>query len=210
VIRLIAGAGLLIAPGWAAAPDVMDVLRGVEHRYNRAQTVEVLFEQTFTAPRRGPKTERGELFLRKPGRMRWQYTTPAGKLFVSDGKYIYLYTPGTQRVERSKVKETDDMRAPLAFLLGKLDFQRDFKRFVSRPRGPDFLIAAEPRSDRAPFSQVEFRVGPAFEIRELEITGQDNSVMQFRFQDEKLNPPLSEALFRFEAPAGAETVEEMP
>jgi len=106
----------------------MDVLRGVEHRYNRAQTVEVLFEQTFTAPRRGPKTERGELFLRKPGRMRWQYTTPAGKLFVSDGKYIYLYTPGTQRVERSKVKETDDMRAPLAFLLGKLDFQRDFKR----------------------------------------------------------------------------------
>jgi len=53
-------------------------------------------------------------------------------------------------------------------------------------------------------------VGPAFEIRELEITGQDNSVMQFRFQDEKLNPPLSEALFRFEAPAGAETVEEMP
>jgi len=82
--------------------------------------------------------------------MRWQYTTPAGKLFVSDGKYIYLYTPGTQRVERSKVKETDDMRAPLAFLLGKLDFQRDFKRFVSRPRGPDFLIAAEPRSDARP------------------------------------------------------------
>jgi outer membrane lipoprotein-sorting protein len=149
VIRLIAGVGLLIVPGWAAAPDVMDVLKGIELRYNRAQTVDVLFEQTFTAPRRGPKTERGELFLRKPGRMRWQYTAPAGKLFVSDGKYIYLYTPSTHRVERSKVKESDDLRAPLAFLLGKLDFQRDFKRFVSRPRGEDLLITAGSR-DRRP------------------------------------------------------------
>jgi outer membrane lipoprotein carrier protein len=210
VIRLIAALSLLAGLNWAAAPDVMDVLKGVELRYNRAQTVDVLFEQTFTAPRRGPKTERGELFLRKPGRMRWQYTAPAGKLFVSDGKYIYLYTPSTRRVERSKVKESDDMRAPLAFLLGRLDFQRDFKRFVSRPRGEDLSIAAEPRSDRAPFTQVEFLVSPAFEIRALEITGQDNSVMQFRFRDEKLNPALGDKLFRFEAPAGAETVEEMP
>lgn len=188
----------------------MDILKGVENRYNRAQTVEVLFQQTYTAPRRGPKTEAGQLFLRKPGRMRWQYTVPAGKLFVSDGKYFYLYTPSANRVERTKVKESDDMRAPLAFLLGRLDFRRDFGKFITRQRGSDLSITAEPRSDRAPFTQVEFRVGPAFEIRELEVTGQDNSVMLYRFENEKLNPPLSDKLFRFQPPPGAEIVEEAP
>jgi outer membrane lipoprotein carrier protein len=188
----------------------MDVLKGVENRYNRASTVEVLFQQTYTASKRAAKTESGQLFLRKPGRMRWQYTSPAGKLFISDGKYIYLYTPNSNRVERSRVKESEDMRAPLGFLLGKLDFQRDFKRFISRQHGPDLSIVAEPRSDRAPFTQVEFRVGPAFEIRELEVTGQDNSVMQFRFENEKLNPPLADTLFKFKAPPGAEIVEEAP
>jgi len=210
VTRLLCGVCLLAVSAEAAAPDLLDVLKGVETRYNRAQTVEVLFQQTYTAPRRVAKTESGQLFLRKPGRMRWQYTTPPGKLFVSDGKYIYLYTPASNRVERSKVKETDDMRAPLAFLLGKLDFHRDFKRFLTRQRGSDLSIAAEPRSDRAPFSQVEFRVGPAFEIRELEVTGQDSSVTLFRFENEKLNSPLNDKLFRFQPPPGAEVVDEAP
>ena len=206
VTRLVGGVCLLAVS--AAAPDTMDILKGIENRYNRARTVEVLFQQTYSAPRRGPKTEAGQLFLRKPGRMRWQYTAPAGKLFVSDGKYFYLYTPSANRVERTKVKESDDMRAPLAFLLGRLDFQRDFRKFITRQRGSDLSITAEPRSDSAPFTQVEFRVGPAFEIRELEVTGLDNSVMLYRFENEKLNPPLSDKLFRFQPPPGAEIVEE--
>ena len=75
------------------------------------------------------KSESGELTLRKPGRMRWDYTAPAGKLFLSDGKQVYLYTPDSNRVERMPLKESDDMRAPLAFLLGKLDFAKEFRDF---------------------------------------------------------------------------------
>jgi len=140
--------------------------------------------------------------------MRWQYTTPAGKLFVSDGKYIYLYTPGTQRVERSKVKETDDMRAPLAFLWAN-SISSGFQALCQPAARSGFPDRRRTAVGRAPFSQVEFRWAGLRDPRTRD-HGQDNSVMQFRFQDEKLNPPLSEALFRFEAPAGAETVEEMP
>ncbi len=192
----------------AVSPDLTDILKGVESRYNRARTLEVQFQQTYDVPRRGPKTEAGTLFLRKPGRMRWQYTDPAGKLFISDGKFIWLYVPSGNRVERSKVKESEDMRAPLAFLLGRVDFNRDFKRFVTRAKAGDTWITAEPRSDRAPFTQVQFRVGPKYEIRELEVIGQDNSTMSFRFDNEKLNPQLSENLFRFRPPPGAQVVEE--
>ncbi len=201
------GVCLLAVSARAGTPEISEILTGVENRYNRARTLELTFEQTYDAPRRAAKTESGELFLRKPGRMRWQYAVPQGKLFISDGKYVYLYTPATNRVERSKVKESDDLRAPLAFLLGKLDFRRDFKRFVLRQNGDALSVIAEPKSENAPFTQVEFRVGPEYEIRELEIIGQDNSIMQFRFENEKLNPPLKESLFRFTIPVGAELVE---
>ncbi len=191
----------------AAASDLSALLRGVERRYNAARTLEVNFEQTYDAPRRGPKTESGVLILRRPGKMRWQYSNPPGKLFVSDGKTVWLYTPADNRAERSKMKESDDMRTPLAFLLGRLDFQRDFKRFTSRPEGQDTWIAADPRSDKAPFTKVEFEVTPNFEIRHVIVVGDGGSTMDFRFSNEKLNPRAPDKLFAFQPPKGVEVAE---
>lgn len=197
----------LAVPVLGAAPDVQAILRAVQTRYNRAQTIQVLFQQTYSMRGRASKTERGELSLRKPGRMRWQYDSPKGKLFISDGKLVYLYSPDFNRVQRSRVRESEDMRTPLALLLGKLDFWRDFERFEARPEGSDTRLKARPKSDQAPYTEVEFVVSPSYEIKYLRIVGQDNSIMEFRFASEKLNPPLSDSLFRFTPPPGAEIVE---
>jgi len=78
--------------------------------------------------------------------MRWEYSSPAGKLFVSDGKQVFLYTPMQNRVERSKLKQSDDLRAPMAFLLGKLDFSKEFRSFESRTEGTNTWITAEPKN----------------------------------------------------------------
>jgi len=61
---------------------------------------------------------------------------------------------------------------------------------------------AEPRSDRLAYTQVGFLENRSFEILRLEITGQDRSVMEYRFQDEQLDPRLEEKLFRFGPPPG--------
>jgi outer membrane lipoprotein carrier protein len=196
----------LAAP--AADPGLGRLLEQVENRYNRARTLQVDFEQSYSTPARGRRTEAGELSLRKPGKMRWNYTRPAGKLFVSDGRDAYFYSPHTNRAEKMKLKESEDLRAPLAFLLGRLDFRRDFGEFRARAEGEGTWITAIPRSDRLPYRQVEFLVTRALEIRQLKIAGQDNSVLEFRFDRERVNPPLSDALFVFRAPAGAEVVEE--
>jgi len=190
-----------------AAPDVNSQLKAEQNRNNRAQTIQVVFQQSYSVPGRPPKTERGVLFLRKPGRMRWQYDEPKGKLFISDNKQVFLYTPAFNRVQRMKVRESADMRTPLALLLGKLDFWRDFQRFVSSPAGADTRLKARPRSEEAPYTDVEFVVTPTFEIKYLRIDGQDGSIMEFRFSGEKLNPPLAESLFRFTPPPGAEVIE---
>ncbi len=183
------------------------MLRGVEERYNRARTLEVSFEQSYRGQGRAWRPERGKLWLRKPGKMRWEYSEPAGKLFVTDGRYAWLYTPASGEVERTRLKETEDLRAPLAFLLGRLDFQRDFKRFVWRKEGDEAWVVAEPRSDRLVYSRVEFCVDRQHRIRQVRIEGQDRSVMEFRFENERLNPPLEEALFQFRPPPGVRVIE---
>ncbi len=186
--------------------DVSRTLKGVEDRYNRTQSLQLAFTESYQQQGRA-RVEKGDLFLRKPGRMRWQYTAPAGKLFVSDGKFIYSYTPQDNRAEKMKLKETEDMRAPLAFLLGRLDFKKDFREFRARAQDGGVFITAIPKSDKLPYTEVSFLAAPDFSIRRLEVKGQDNSILRFTFEKEAKDPALQDALFRFNPPPGAEYVD---
>jgi outer membrane lipoprotein carrier protein len=192
---------------YAATPDLAPLLKAVETRYNHAQTLQVVFHEAYTGPGQPRRTESGTLLLRKPGRMRWDYTSPQGKLFVSDGKFLWLYTPSNHQVEKMKIKESDDMRAPLAFLLGKLHFDKEFRNIQSKPAANGTLIIAEPKTDTLPYTRVEFVVGPDTQIRRVQVTGFDQSILEFDFDQEKLNPPLEARLFQFRMPPGAELVE---
>ena len=191
----------------AAGADLNGLLKGVEQRYNRAKTLQVHFVESYMVQGRARKSESGELTLRKPGRMRWDYTTPSGKLFVSDVKDVYLYTPEANRVEKTKLKASDDMRAPLAFLLGKLDFAKDFRDFDLKPEGAQYLITAKAKSDKLLYGKIQMLVTADYQIQRLIIDGQDLSILTFQLDDEKLNPPVDDALFKFQMPAGATLVD---
>jgi outer membrane lipoprotein carrier protein len=184
------------------------VLKTIESRYNHAQTLQVLFQEQYMRPGEIRRVENGTLLLRKPGRMRWDYSQPQGKLFVSDGKDLYLYTPDTNQVVRTKLRETADMRAPLAFLLGKLNFQKDFRNLQGKAEGPLIRITAEPKTDNLPYSAVEFLVTVDGIIREVKVTAYDKSIIDFTFSDEKMDPPVDAKLFHFQLPPGATLVEE--
>jgi outer membrane lipoprotein carrier protein len=197
---------LLSSLAAAAEIDVPRTLKGVEDRYNRTQTLQLAFTESYQQGAR-TRVEKGDLFLRKPGRMRWQYSAPAGKLFVSDGKFIYSYTPQDNRAEKMKLKETDDMRAPLAFLLGRLDFNKDFREFRAHAEDGGVFITAIPKSDKLPYSEVSFLTTSDYTIRRLEVKNQDNSVLRFTFENEKKDPALQDSLFRFTPPPGVEYVD---
>ena len=70
---------------FAGDANLNALLKSVENRYNHAKTLQVLFNEDYTPPGQATLTESGMLMLRKPGRMRWDYSQPKGKLLVSDG-----------------------------------------------------------------------------------------------------------------------------
>ncbi len=194
-------------------PLLSHLLSSVESRYNNARTLQVSFQEVYNGVGGRRQTESGDLYLRKPGKMRWDYKAPAGKLFLSDGKQVFFYNPATNRAEKTKLKETEDMRAPLAFLLGKLDFSKDFREFqLKNQTASSPTVAAVPKSDKLPYKQVEFTVNPmkGYAIEKLVVTSQDNSTLVFAFANEQVNPALNDKLFRFDLPKGAQWADLTP
>jgi len=184
-----------------------NLLKAVEQRYNHADSLQVLFRQESIRKGHTPRAESGTLELRKPGRMRWEYSDPKGKLAVCDGKTFWMYIPAENRVEKTPLKETDELQAPIAFLLGKLHFEKEFRNLEGKPEGSDTLITAQPKSDNLPYSAVEFLVARDAQIREVKVTEFDNSILDYKFDQEKLNPRFDDQLFHFHVPNGAEVVE---
>ena len=205
VTRFAVWCALIAVPVLAADSQLDPLLKKVENRYNRAQSLKLDFSETYVGIGHAPsRTESGTLFLKKPGRMRWEYSSPAGKLYVSDGKDVFLYTPEQREAVKSKLRATEDMRAPLAFLLGKLDFGREFKGFETRQEGANTWITAEPKNPNLEYTRVEFLVSPEGEILKLKVASDTNAKMEFAFSHETLNPPVNAGQFVFHPPAGVE------
>jgi outer membrane lipoprotein carrier protein len=190
-------------------PSLDSVLAGVELRYNRLATLKVDFEHTMRYLDRRPLVERGTLYLRRPGKMRWEYSKPAGKLLVGDGDLLYYYNPLSNQVRQLRPSQTGDLRVPLSFLLGRLHFRRQFRDLRLQEIEGRAVLVGEGRSGKEAYTRVEFTYDPAdFELTHLKVYGQDESVTTFTFSGETVNPNLAEALFDFHAPPGAEVVDQ--
>jgi outer membrane lipoprotein carrier protein len=183
------------------------VIQGVERRYNGARTLSVDFTESFSMAGHPRHPESGTLVLKKPGRMRWTYSQPAGKLFVSNGKQVYLYSAADNRVERSTMKTTEDLRAPMAFLLGRLDLRREFGTVQIKPENHLAYLTAEARNGRLPYTRVQMTIRPDYSIGELSVEGRDSSLLGFVFSNEVLNRPVPDREFDFLPPPGAEIVD---
>jgi len=199
--------GALGVSALPAEQTANQLINQVQDRYNEAKTLSVHFEENYSIQGHPRPTEAGDLVLKKKGKMRWDYTRPEGKLFISDGKEVYLYTSQDNRVEKVPLKDTEDMRAPLAFLLGHLDMKKEFRDFQVHPGDGGTWLNALAKNDRVPYERVDMLVAPDGAIRELKVLGRDESVMTFAFNGEKLNPPVADKLFHFTIPPGADVVD---
>ena len=107
-----------------------EIAQRVDRHYNQLHSLRAGFTETYEGL--GVKrTESGTLLLLKPGRMKWDYSSPAGKIFLLDGKFAWFYSRGDSQVQRIPAKELDDLRSPLRFLLGHTELEKE----VNRPRG---------------------------------------------------------------------------
>ncbi|HVH85681.1 MAG TPA: outer membrane lipoprotein chaperone LolA [Terriglobales bacterium] len=193
-----------------AADSVRDVANRVDARYNRLSTLKAQFQESYSGA--GLKRdESGELWLQKPGKMRWDYQQPAQKLFVIDGKNAYFYVPSERQARRMAAKKLDDFRSPVRYLLGKTKLQSEFSKLAisaEPPKQPgDIVLEGIPKGMEDRVQRVLLEITPANQIARIRIEELDGSTTEFNFYEIQENVPVKASLFRFTPPPGVEVIE---
>jgi outer membrane lipoprotein carrier protein len=195
----------------SGAKTVSDIADGVDRYYNSLQSLKADFSESY----RGAglqRSESGTLWLKQPGRMRWEYRTPAEKLFISDGKTAWFYVPGEQRASKSPVKKLDDLRSPLRYLLGKTKLQKEFDALSLAPdahpiTAGDVILRGVPKGMNDRVQQVMLEINVNNQIDRIVIEEVDGAITEFRFSNMEQNLPIAEQRFHFAAPPGVEVVD---
>jgi outer membrane lipoprotein carrier protein len=198
----------LFASGQQADLSVDRVTEGVDRHYNNLNSLRSQFTETY----RGAgvtRTESGTLWLRRPGKMRWEYTEPKEKIFVSDGKTAYFYVPGERQARKAPVKDLDDLRSPLRYLLGKTKLKKEFANLTVRAgdRPGAVLIRGIPTGMADRVTEMTLEVDSQGQIRRVLIEEADGSQTEFVFSGIQENVSVEDARFRFQPPAGVEMIE---
>ena len=156
------------------------------------------------------REERGTLVLRKPGKMRWNYDQPPGKLFILDGKHGWFYTPGDAQAERIAASQIDDMRSPLRFLLGHTQLEKEFDSLTLSIASGEFDLSGVPKGMQGRVSGIVLGISAEGAIQSIVITEKDGARTAFTFTNIQPNAPAPEADFVFHPPDGVPVVDALP
>jgi outer membrane lipoprotein carrier protein len=202
-------ASVLCAAGLAA--DVKSLAAAVDTHYNHLRSLETEFTEVY----RGSgmeRTETGTLWLKKPGKMRWEYRSPREKLFVSDGKDAWFYVPADRQARKTQARKLEDLRSPLAFLLGKTKLEKELRGLSLAPdvaplASGNVVLRGVPQALADRVSEVLVEVTPDYRIARIVIQEVDGAATEYRFGAMKEDVAIADGRFDFKPPAGTETVD---
>jgi len=191
-------------------PSAHELAQRVDRHYDELQSLKAGFSESYSGLGM-TKIESGTLFLRKPGRMMWHYSSPPGKIFLLDGKYAWFYTPGDAQVQRIPANELDDLRSPLRFLLGHTQLEKELTglTLAAAPNGR-FTLAGQPKGQEKRVTRLTLTVTRDGAITGIEVDETDGAITQFTFTGEEPDAEIPAETFRFTPPAGVPVVDAMP
>src|SRR5438445_3200335 len=192
--------------------NLRETAHAVDEHYNHLKSFKAAFTEIYQGPGIS-RTESGTLWLKKPGRMRWEYHVPREKLFLIDSSHAYFYVAGERQARKTPLKNLDDIRSPLRYLLGKTKLEKELEGLSLAPdltptQSGGVVLRGVPKALKHQVSSVVLEISPAREIRRILIYGVDGATTDFRFSQIEENIPVQDSLFRFTPPPGVETLQD--
>lgn len=197
-------------PPSAQDPTAKELAARVDRHYNELRSLRASFSENYEGL--GIKrTESGTLLLQKPGRMKWEYTSPPGKLFVLDGRFAWIYANGDPQVQRVPAKELDDLRSPLRLLLGHTELEKELNGLtaVAEANG-SFKLRGQPKGEENRVTRITLTVTGDGTITGIEIEEVDGALTRFSFTGQEPNLEIPAATFHFTPPVGVPIVNAPP
>ena len=199
--------GVSMTPQGPARPPAQEVAAALQKKYDAIRD----FTADFVHGSEGgilrkKQSEQGFVQVKKPGKMRWDYRVPEPKVFVSDGRRIYLYVPADNQVIVSAVPDEDQATTAVLFLVGKGNLTRDFTVSYADGGGPDsYSLRLQPKLPERDYDWLQIVVDRrTLQIRSLSAADSQGGRSTFQFSSFKENVGLSDKTFTFKIPRGAD------
>lgn len=188
----------------AAFAGVTEVIKAVEAKYADVSAMQASFVQTTKSDLYGAEELHGELTVKRPKMMRWQFKAD-GKQFLTDGSTMWVYTPADKQVIRYEdVSSSSSGADALLQSLDKLSELFDVK-LVSEDATAKVLMLG-PKGENQPFKSIQLTLDGDLVVKKVVITDSFDSVTELAFQAVKLNAIVDDAVFRFTVPDGVEVI----
>lgn len=198
-------------PDAQTQPPAAEIVRALQKKYETVADFSADFTHVYEGGiLRKRITEGGTVLVKKPGKMRWTYTRPEQKLFVSDGVKMYSYIPRDRQVIVTALPAGDQPGSPVLFLAGKGNIDRDFK--VSDLDLPDqpadtYALKMVPVERQQDYDWLVLEVDRrSLSVRALVTTDAQGGRSTFTFSNLKENIGLSDKDFAFRIPRGVDVV----
>ena len=206
-LALSAAVSLSAAAQTKPAPEAL--ARSLQQRYQGIKDFSADFVHSYRGGVLKTQTqERGKVSVKKPSRMRWTYTSPEKKEFVSDGVKIYSYIPQDKQVIVSNVPADNQATTPALFLAGKGDIVRDFSAtYVDSTIPGTLALKLTPRRSEPDYEYLVVTVDPAsLQIRALTTRDRQGGESTIAFTNLKENQGISDKTFAFSIPRGVDVI----
>lgn len=190
-------------------PASADMARALQQRYQGIRDFSADFVHTYRGGvLRTQATERGTVVIKKPSRMRWIYTSPEKKEFVSDGRKVYSYLPQDRQVMVTDVPSDDQATTPALFLAGKGDIGRDFTAtFAETSPAGTTALTLTPRRSEPEYEYLVVAVDPVtLQIRALTTRDRQGGDSTLIFNNLKENQGIADKAFMFRIPRGVDVI----
>ncbi len=193
------------------APELAEVMAGLSRTYSSLADLSADFTQTVRFKDFDmPFTSKGKLYLKKSGKMRWDYREPSTQqIYVNENRVIY-YVPEHRQAIRSLLSTEGDAHLPLHLLVGAAALEKEFEiRFETAPKeGAPVRLHLVPHDPHFKDLGIVVTVQPsAYTIREVQISEPNGNVSTFRFDNLRLNAGLPDDLFSFSPPKGIDLLD---
>jgi outer membrane lipoprotein carrier protein len=193
----------------AQAASVPTIVKRLQARYDSTGGFRADFTQEVESATLGQKIEsRGKVFFKKPGLMRWEFTSGPQQTLVSDGKFFWFYQPAEKQVLKTPFQQAFRSNTPVSFLTGVGRVDQDFTVTLQGETNQIYSLRLTPKQDPEAIGLLDLEVdAKTFDILQATITDPLGNTTRVRFTNIDRKAPLDDTLFHFTTPPGVDVVE---
>jgi outer membrane lipoprotein carrier protein len=181
------------------------LVSSIEARYGRMRGLAAEFEQRYSAPGTRERRERGRLVLQRPRRMRWEYDPKPGKLFIVNGRDVWLYIPADREATHADLNSVSDARFPFLFLLGQTNLRREFRSITlmeSNAQAETRTLRLVPRNSSSGLREIFLEVSSDGRIMKATLLDNAGATSEVALSNVRENFIAPADAFEFRPPPG--------